>query len=113
MCQAGPAEDPYDDLDASASEFDFSSRRASYAAEEVEEEEETYSSRYRSRLREDLSSEGAEYSCNGFSQPRAGRSYSAYSEREEAAESYSDFSSRRKFGHQSRYESSETEGRSR
>ncbi|GAA6233100.1 inactive dual specificity phosphatase 27 [Lates japonicus] len=108
---AEESEDPYDDLDASASEYDFSSRRASYAADE---EEETYSSRYRSRLREDLLSEDAEYSCNGFTQShsysRAGRSYGAYNESEE--ESYNDLSTKRKFGHHSRYESSETEGRS-
>ncbi|XP_061571726.1 serine/threonine/tyrosine-interacting-like protein 2 [Cololabis saira] len=53
-----PAEDPYDDLDASASEFDFSSRRASYAREEDEEEPYAASSRYQSRLRGDAPSEG-------------------------------------------------------
>ncbi|XP_071335762.1 serine/threonine/tyrosine-interacting-like protein 2 [Trachinotus anak] len=112
--ETDPSEDPYDDLDASASEFDFSSRRASYAADE--EDEEMYSSRYRSRLREDLSSEDAEYSCNGFTQTRgysqAGRSYGAYNESDEGTESYSDFSTKRKFGHHSRYESRETEERS-
>ncbi|XP_056226663.1 serine/threonine/tyrosine-interacting-like protein 2 [Seriola aureovittata] len=111
---AGPSEDPYDDLDASASEFDFSSRRASYAA--GEEDEEMYGSRYRSRLREDLSSEDAEYSCNGFTQShsysQARRAYGASNDSDEGAESYSDFSTKRKFGHHSRYESSGTEGRS-
>uniref|UniRef100_A0A671XA26 Dual specificity phosphatase 27 n=1 Tax=Sparus aurata TaxID=8175 RepID=A0A671XA26_SPAAU len=71
------------------------------------EEDESYgvSSRYRSRLQEDLMSEDAEYSCNGF-HSRAGRSYG-----DEATESYSDFSTRRTLAHHSRYESSETEGR--
>lgn len=103
---AGPSEDPYDDLDASASEFDFSSRRASYAVDE--EDEETF--RYRSRLQNDLSSEEAEYSCNGFTQPhsyiRPGRSYGAYTESAD-----SDASTHRTFAHHSQYESSETEGR--
>lgn len=94
--EAGPSEDPYDDLDASASEFDFSSRRASYAADE-DDDEETYgiTSRYRARLHEDLSSEDTEYSCNGFTQSHSysqpGRPYGAV--------------------HHSRYESNETEGR--
>ncbi|XP_035533639.1 inactive dual specificity phosphatase 27 isoform X2 [Morone saxatilis] len=111
--EAGPSEDPYDDLDASASEYDFSSRRASYAVEEEDEETYGISSRYRSRLHEDLSSEDAEYSCNGFTQShsRAGRSYGAYDESNGATDSYSDLSSKRKFTHHSRYESSETEGR--
>ncbi|KAK5847467.1 hypothetical protein PBY51_016591 [Eleginops maclovinus] len=96
-------EDPYDDLDASASEFDFSSRRASYAVEE--EEEETYASRFRSRLQEEPSSD-ADYSCNGFAQShtRPGRTH--------GEESYQDTNTKRKFAHHSRYESSETEGRS-
>lgn len=94
--EAGPSEDPYDDLDASASEFDFSSRRASYATDE-DDDEETYgiTSRYRARLHEDLSSEDTEYSCNGFTQSHSysqpGRPYGAV--------------------HHSRYESNETEGR--
>lgn len=106
--EAGPSEDPYDDLDASASELDFSSRRASYAVDEEDEETYGVTSRYRSRLHTDLSSEEAEYSCNGFTQPhsRAGRSYSAYAE-----SSDSDASTKRKFAHHSRYESSEIEGR--
>ncbi|KAL3045481.1 hypothetical protein OYC64_013703 [Pagothenia borchgrevinki] len=92
-------EDPYDDLDASASEFDFSSRRVSYAAVD-EEEEETYASRFRSRLQEEPSS-------NGFAQSQsqgAGRSH--------GEESYHDVATKRKFVSQSRYASSETEGRS-
>lgn len=62
-----PTEDLYDDLDASASEMDFSSGRAEYF---VDEEDEAYerTSRYSSRLREDLSNEDPEYSCNGFLQ---------------------------------------------
>lgn len=106
--EVGPSEDPYDDLDASASELDFSSRRASYAVDEEDEETYGVTSRYRSRLHEDLSSEEAEYSCNGFTQPhsRAGRSYSAYAESAD-----SDASTKRKFAHHSRYESNETEGR--
>lgn len=106
--EAGPSEDPYDDLDASASELDFSSRRASYAVDEEDEETYGVTSRYRSRLHTDLSSEEAEYSCNGFTQPhsRAGRSYSAYAESAD-----SDASTKRKFAHHSRYESSETERR--
>lgn len=103
-------EDPYDDLDASASEFDFSSRRASYAADEEDEETYGVTSRYRSRLQEHLSSEDT--SCNGFTQSqsysRAGRSYD---ESDEATDSFHDFSTKRKFTHHSRYESSGTEGR--
>ncbi|KAJ4920370.1 hypothetical protein JOQ06_009990 [Pogonophryne albipinna] len=98
-------EDPYDDLDASASEFDFSSRRASYAVAD-EEEEETYASRFRSRLQEEPSS-GAGYSSNGFAQSQsrgAGRSH--------GEESFHDIATKRKFASHSRYGSSETEGRS-
>lgn len=107
------SEDPYDDLDASASEFDFSSRRASNGVDE--EDEVSYSSRYRSRLRGNLSSEDTEYSCQGLTEShsfsRAGRSYGAYEESSEGTESYSDFSTKRKYGHHSQYESSETEER--
>ncbi|XP_041834679.1 serine/threonine/tyrosine-interacting-like protein 2 [Melanotaenia boesemani] len=112
LLEANPSEDPYDDLDASASEFDFSSRRASYA-EEDDEEPCGITSRYQSRLREDLSSDNSDYSYNGLasSDSRAGRSYRAYKESDEATESYSDFSTKRKFAHHSRYESSDTEGR--
>ncbi|XP_069576427.1 serine/threonine/tyrosine-interacting-like protein 2 [Brachyistius frenatus] len=112
--EADPSEDPYNDLDASASEFDFSSRTASYAAGEDAEDTYGVASRYRSRLHEDLPSEDTEYSCNRVTQShgysRAGRSYGAYEESDEGAESCSDFSTKRKFAHHSRYESSETEG---
>lgn len=64
--EADPTEDLYDDLDASASVMDFSSRRASYSVDEEEGESYETTSRYRSRLREDLSNEDPEYSCNGF-----------------------------------------------
>uniref|UniRef100_A0A3Q3IRP7 Inactive dual specificity phosphatase 27 n=1 Tax=Monopterus albus TaxID=43700 RepID=A0A3Q3IRP7_MONAL len=110
--ETSPPEEPYDDLDASASEFDFSSRRASCAVDE--EDEETYSSRYRSRLHEDLSSEDTEYSCNGVTQPhsysRAGRSYGAFEGSNEGTERYSDFSKRR-YAHCSQYDSREPGGR--
>lgn len=110
---ADSSEDPYDDLDASASEFDFSSRRTSYGVDE--EDEVTYSSRSRSRLRGDLSREDTEYSCQGFTEShrysRVGRSYGAYEESSEGTESYADFSTKRKYGHHSQYESSETEER--
>ncbi|KAA8579453.1 hypothetical protein FQN60_006546 [Etheostoma spectabile] len=103
----GPSEDPYDDLDASASEFDFSSRRASYAVNNEEEETYGVASRYRSRLHEDVSSDNT---CNGFSQPdsssRVGRTYA---ESDEGTESYHDLNTKRKFAHRSRYESSETQ----
>ena len=106
--EAGPSEDSYDDLDASASEFDFSSRRASYAADK--EDEEASSSTYRSRLRADLSSEDAESSCSSYSQRRAGRSYG--DESAEGTESQADLCTKRKFGQRSQLESSETEARS-
>ncbi|XP_054479450.1 serine/threonine/tyrosine-interacting-like protein 2 [Anoplopoma fimbria] len=109
---AGPLEDPYDDLDASASEFDFSSRRASYAADEEDEEAHGVSSRYRSRLHETPSS--AEDTFNGFTASNGyRRSYGAYGESEVGTESYHDVAAKRKFAHHSRYVSSETEGRSR
>ncbi|XP_072233457.1 serine/threonine/tyrosine-interacting-like protein 2, partial [Leuresthes tenuis] len=111
---ADPSEDPYDDLDASASEFDFSSRRASYTAEGDDEETYGVTSRHQSRLHEDLSREDTEYSYNGFSQSRgysrAGRSSATYEESDEGTESYGDFT-QRKFPHRSRHENSETEGR--
>lgn len=62
-------DDPYDDLDASASEFDFSSRRESFCLDEEEEvEEQKYggTSRYRSRLL--LDGERAAFRSNEFSQ---------------------------------------------
>lgn len=80
------SEDPYDDLDASASVFDFSSCQASYAVEDDDQETYGRTSRYRSRYQEDLSGEDAEYSCNGFPQShsysREGRSYGAYANSE-------------------------------
>lgn len=110
--EAAPSEYPDDDLDASASEFDFSSRRASYAVDEDNEETYGVSSRYRSRLHEDLSGGDAEYTYNGFSQShsysRAGRSYA---ESDEGSESYGDVSAKRTFARHSRYESSEAAGR--
>ncbi|XP_068446889.1 serine/threonine/tyrosine-interacting-like protein 2 isoform X2 [Clinocottus analis] len=105
---AGSSEDPYDDLDASASEFDFSSRRASYAVGEEDEETLGVSSGYRSRLHEHPSSEDT---CNGFAASLGYRkSYATYGERDEAAESSHDLAAKRKFTHHSRYEGSETEG---
>lgn len=65
-------DDPYDDLDASASEFDFSSRRESFCLDEEEEvEEEKYgtTSRYRSRLLL-LDEEREAFPSNGISQQR-------------------------------------------
>lgn len=107
---AGPSEDPYDDLDASASEFDFSSRRASYAVDEEDEETHGVTFRYRSRLQNHPSSEEAEYSCNGFTQThgysRPRRSYGAYTEGADG-----DASTNRKFAQHSQYDGSETEGR--
>ncbi|KAM3585591.1 uncharacterized protein V6R79_022000 [Siganus canaliculatus] len=92
-----PAQDLYDDLDASASEFDFSSRRDSF-----EEEEESYAvaSRFRSRLRDDPSGDDEQFSYNGFPRQhdRPGRSYGERtyetegrrSRREEASEEEDD-----------------------
>ncbi|RVE75183.1 hypothetical protein OJAV_G00014230 [Oryzias javanicus] len=97
-----PSEDPYDDLDASASEFDFSSRRASYSPED---DEEPYTTRLRSRNREDLSDQSRELLCERFVQSQTSRLRRTQEEDEEAE---SDFSSRRKFTHQSRYEGRET-----
>ncbi|XP_075904772.1 serine/threonine/tyrosine-interacting-like protein 2 [Nelusetta ayraudi] len=72
-------DDPYDDLDASASEFDFSSHRESFCLGE-EEEEEKYgvTSRLRSQLL--LGGVGEGFPSNGISQQR--RPYGAH----EAAE---------------------------
>ncbi|XP_015249170.1 PREDICTED: inactive dual specificity phosphatase 27 [Cyprinodon variegatus] len=112
--EADSSQDPYDDLEASASEFDFSSHRGSCSVEE--DEEETYGSisRYQSRFQENQSREDTGYSCNGLTQShsysRGGRSYGAYEESEEGTQS---FSSNRRFVHHSRYASSETEGRRR
>ncbi|XP_028255499.1 inactive dual specificity phosphatase 27-like [Parambassis ranga] len=73
------AEDPYDDLDASASEFDFSSRRASYACEEDEEEVYT-SSRHHTRLHQDLSGDDPEYSFNRFPRSHSSTHFSSDTE---------------------------------
>ncbi|KAM4711216.1 serine/threonine/tyrosine-interacting-like protein 2 [Anableps anableps] len=106
--EADPSQDPYDDLDASASEFDFSSHRGSFAVEEDDEETFGVTSRYQSRFREDLPSKNADYSCNGFTQShsysQAGRSY------EESDEGTESFLTKRRFAHDSRYENSEAEG---
>lgn len=59
-------EDVDEDLDASASQMDFSSRQASYAVDEEEEDAYETTSRYRSRLHEDLSNEDSTYSCKSF-----------------------------------------------
>ncbi|KAK5610478.1 hypothetical protein CRENBAI_004312 [Crenichthys baileyi] len=109
--EADASQDPYDDLEASASEFDFSSHRGSCAV--VEDNEETFgvTSRYQSRFREDPSDEDADYYHNGFTQSHSfsqvGRSYGAFEESDEGTES---FSTKRRFAHHSQYESSETEG---
>ncbi|KAK0140923.1 Inactive dual specificity phosphatase 27 [Merluccius polli] len=107
--------DPYDDLDASASEFDFSSRRASCALDDEEEEGQAFTSMYRSRLGrgfDEASGDGCpervhqgtrrtELPSNGFQQSssysRPGRSYGAYgAEAHERTDGYSDSSSRYK-----------------
>lgn len=70
-------DDLYDELDASPSEFDLSSRRESLCLDEEEEmEEEKYgsTSRYRSRLQVDKEREA--FSSNGISQQR--HPYSEY-----------------------------------
>lgn len=105
-----PSQDLYDDLDASASEFDFSNHRGSYSLDEDSEETFAVASRYRSRFQEDPSSEDRDYSCDGFTQSqsysRAGRSCGAYKESDEGTESYT---TKRRFANHSRYESSESE----
>ncbi|MEQ2223717.1 hypothetical protein ILYODFUR_000182 [Ilyodon furcidens] len=108
--EADASQDPYDDLEASASEFDFSSHRGSYAVEEDDAETLGVTSRYQSRFQEDPSAEDADYYHNGFTQShsfsRVGRSYGAFEESDEGTES---FSTKRRFAHHSQYESSETE----
>lgn len=83
------SQDPYDELDASASEFDFSSRRGSYAVEEEDEDMYGITSTYQTRLRDGTSTKDTEYSCNGFAQSpsfiRAERSRGAYNECNEEA----------------------------
>ncbi|XP_028323876.1 serine/threonine/tyrosine-interacting-like protein 2 [Gouania willdenowi] len=64
--ESGTCEDPYDDLDASASEFDFPNARASYSAEdEPGDQTHSISSPCRSRLQE---VEHTDYSRKCFSQ---------------------------------------------
>lgn len=93
--ETDPTEDLYDDLDASASELDFSGSRALNFVDEEDEVYET-TSRYSSRLRED----DPEYSCNGFlkSHSRTWRSDG-------------DTSAHGEFSYHSRYKSSHVEGR--
>ncbi|XP_013877219.1 serine/threonine/tyrosine-interacting-like protein 2 [Austrofundulus limnaeus] len=77
-----PSQDPYDELDASASEFDFSSRRGSFAVEDEDEDMCGIASSYRTRLCDRTTNKDTEYSCNGFVQSpsfiRAERSHGAY-----------------------------------
>lgn len=63
-----PSHDPYEELDASASEFDFSSRRGSYALEDENEDMCCIESTYQTRFRDGTSTKDTEYSCNGFAQ---------------------------------------------
>ncbi|XP_037330958.2 serine/threonine/tyrosine-interacting-like protein 2 [Pungitius pungitius] len=81
--EADAAVDPYDDLDASASEFDFSSRRASYAPEE--EEEEGASSSYRSQLRELPPGGGLGYTPDGRGSRRQEAGHEAEEEEDDIA----------------------------
>lgn len=99
--ETDPTEDLYDDLDASASEMDFSGSRALSFGDEENEVYET-TSRYSSRLREDLSNDDPQYSCNGFlkSHNRTWRSDG-------------DTSANGEFSYPSRYKSSDVEGRRR
>ncbi|KAJ3584129.1 hypothetical protein NHX12_014625 [Muraenolepis orangiensis] len=115
--------DPYDDLDASASEFDFPSRRVD---DEEEEEGYAFTSRYRSRLGRGLDEDGSPelvhqgtkrtgLPSNGFPQSSgyssAGRSYGAYGGKaDEGTDGNLDSSSRYK--HTARYEGSDAGGRS-
>lgn len=98
--ETDPTEELYDDLDASASEMDFSGRRASYSVDEEEDEAYETTSRFRSRLREDLSNEDPESSCNGFLQSR-GRTW----------RSDDDASADGQFYRRAPYEGSDTQGR--
>ncbi|KAM6945336.1 LOW QUALITY PROTEIN: serine/threonine/tyrosine-interacting-like protein 2 [Aplochiton taeniatus] len=117
-----------DDLDVSASECDFSSRRASYAAVEEEEEEEEYgvASRYGSRFRADppgrddspeprlgslrsplVTGRSSGLTDTGGYGRATGRSYGA---REESEEAEDNGAAKRKYAHHSRCQSAETEG---
>ncbi|CAN9498403.1 unnamed protein product [Ophioblennius macclurei] len=104
--EAASSDDPYDDLDASASEFDYSGRRDS----DEEDEKDPYgvTSRYLSTLHENgRGEEDAEH----HSYSRRGRSYGAYDEGEGSTESYGDFSAKRKFAQHSHNDGSDPEGR--
>ncbi|XP_054882717.1 serine/threonine/tyrosine-interacting-like protein 2 [Poeciliopsis prolifica] len=102
--EADPSQDPYDDLDASASQFDFSDHRGSFAAERDDEEAFAETSRYRPRFGEDPSAEDAEYSCNGFthSHRRAGGT---------SRDGTDSVSPHQRFAHRSRYDGGEAAGR--
>ncbi|XP_034035271.1 inactive dual specificity phosphatase 27 [Thalassophryne amazonica] len=108
-----PSEDPYDDLDASASEFDFPNRRASCAADEDDDYE--IPSRYCLRLDQDLLSQEADLSCNGFARSQSygqgSAMFEGYDEGGEGTKSCQDFSAKRKFGYRCQSDSSETDGR--
>ncbi|XP_068165257.1 serine/threonine/tyrosine-interacting-like protein 2 [Antennarius striatus] len=108
--ESGPSEDLYDDLDASASEFDFCSRKNSYTFDEEDEETYGMSSRYRSRLHEDTSAENDEYSCNGVTSSHGYcQAMRSQAESNEVTGSYGDLSARPKFTHQSRCETRDME----
>lgn len=81
--------DPYEDLDVSASEFGFPTRK------EDEDEQESYRSRFRSRFSE----EDGDLSCNGFTQSHSRTGTRSYEADEES------YSTKRSFGN--RYGSSE------
>uniref|UniRef100_A0A3B1IM67 Dual specificity phosphatase 27 n=1 Tax=Astyanax mexicanus TaxID=7994 RepID=A0A3B1IM67_ASTMX len=102
-------------------EFDFSSRRSSIAAQEGDEEDYSFTSRYESYrdLSRDPSPEfssqprrmqlGAEASWNGASESsyyRTGRHLGRYETEEE--DSYQEYTAKRKFTHSSRFEDSES-----
>ncbi|XP_061745855.1 serine/threonine/tyrosine-interacting-like protein 2 isoform X1 [Nerophis ophidion] len=91
--------DPYDDLDDSASQLDFSSRRVSCASEDVEDKTYGDTARYLSRLREVKSPDDMEYSGHS----RTERSYGQNDE-------VRDVSSRRKLTYPSQYTNNETVG---
>lgn len=99
--ETNPTEDLDEDLDASASEMDFSTRGAAYFVDEEDEAHER-TSRYSSRFREDLFNEDPEYSCNGFLQTHSRTWRSA-----------GDTSANGEFSCGSQYKSSDTEGRRR
>ncbi|KAG9262341.1 inactive dual specificity phosphatase 27 [Astyanax mexicanus] len=102
-------------------EFDFSIRRSSIAAQEGDEEDYSFTSRYESYrdLSRDPSPEfssqprrmqlGAEASWNGASESsyyRTGRHLGRYETEEE--DSYQEYTAKRKFTHSSRFEDSES-----